>query len=118
MMGLVVSGSLSDYCASKAAQISLADTLRLELRSAAPNVHTLLVCPWAINTGMFQGIRESGTFGEKVNKLVFPELDQKYVVKELLDGVEAGQKFLVMPAKLTSCPTSYAYCPLRWVTSS
>ena len=104
LMGMMVSGSLSDYSASKSAQMALADALRLELRSAAPNVNTLLVCPWAINTGMFKGIRESGTIGERLNKLAFPELDQERVAKAILNGIEQGEKFLVMPAVLAWLP--------------
>lgn len=51
------------------------DSLRLELQKYAPNVNMLLVCPHAINTGMFDGILEAEDLGTRLNKALLPALE-------------------------------------------
>ena len=53
--GLVGVVRQTDYSASKHAAVGFAESLRFELRRYAPEVHTTLVCPFYINTGMFDG---------------------------------------------------------------
>jgi len=56
--GLVGVAGLCDYCASKYAAIGFNEALRLELRKKGKfGVSTTLVCPYYINTGMFDGVK-------------------------------------------------------------
>jgi all-trans-retinol dehydrogenase (NAD+) len=56
--GLVGVAGLCDYCASKFGARGFNEALRLELRKMKKyNVHTLSVCPYFINTGMFDGVK-------------------------------------------------------------
>jgi all-trans-retinol dehydrogenase (NAD+) len=48
---------LSDYCASKFGAVGFDDALRNELyRLGKTGVKTTVVCPFYINTGMFDGV--------------------------------------------------------------
>ena len=54
--GLFGVTGLGDYGASKAAAIGFHESLRAELYALNKNeVHMTLVCPFFINTGMFEG---------------------------------------------------------------
>jgi len=47
---------LLDYCASKYAAVGLDESLRMELAAMGKTgVRTTVVCPYFINTGMFEG---------------------------------------------------------------
>ena len=49
---------LADYCASKFAAVGFDESLRYELLSQGKTgVHTTVVCPYFINTGMFEGAK-------------------------------------------------------------
>jgi all-trans-retinol dehydrogenase (NAD+) len=56
MAGFFGSSALCDYCSSKFAAVGLEESLRNELlRIGKTGVETTVVCPFYINTGMFQG---------------------------------------------------------------
>lgn len=47
----------TDYCASKFAAVGFEEALRYELKATGFNrIHSTVVCPYFINTGMFDGI--------------------------------------------------------------
>jgi all-trans-retinol dehydrogenase (NAD+) len=51
---------LTDYCSSKYAAIGLHDSLTAELKqSKKDGIHTTVICPAFINTGMFHGVSSS-----------------------------------------------------------
>ena len=55
-MALVGGARLTDYCASKSAVVGLMESLRLELKARrVAGVRTLIVAPFVVDTGMFQG---------------------------------------------------------------
>ncbi|RXN17488.1 epidermal retinol dehydrogenase 2-like protein [Labeo rohita] len=54
--GLIGVNGLADYCASKFAAVGFAESMALELIAAGKEgVKTTIVCPYFINTGMFDG---------------------------------------------------------------
>jgi all-trans-retinol dehydrogenase (NAD+) len=54
--GIFGSAGICDYSASKGATIAFDDSLRIELvRLKKKGVRTTCVCPYLIDTGMFQG---------------------------------------------------------------
>ncbi|KAG0146863.1 hypothetical protein CROQUDRAFT_700925 [Cronartium quercuum f. sp. fusiforme G11] len=84
VLGSIGVSQASDYCASKAASISLHNSLRLELdsRHNCPRVRTTLVTPGRLETKMFQKIvkPQNGFFFPSVAphdlaKLVIQDLD-------------------------------------------
>lgn len=79
---------LTDYCASKFAAVGLMEALFLELRSEGlQNIHTTTVCPYFINTGMFDGA------GSKLFKTLEPE----YVADQVIAAVLCNQQMLLLP---------------------
>jgi all-trans-retinol dehydrogenase (NAD+) len=55
--GFFGTSGLCDYCASKFAAVGFDEALRDELANIGKtNVHTTVVCPYYINTGMFDGV--------------------------------------------------------------
>ena len=58
MAGLAGIPGLSDYCASKFGAFAIDESIRLELKKSGDykNVKTTCICPYYINTGMFDGV--------------------------------------------------------------
>ena len=82
---------LSDYCASKSATVSFAETLRLELKALKKTgIVVTCVCPFQISTGMFEGARlKYPSF--------FPELSAEEVAERTLRAVTEGHFMVVLP---------------------
>jgi len=61
MAGLAGIPGLPDYCASKWGAIAIDESLRLELKKAGHwgYVKTTCICPYFINTGMFNGAKSA-----------------------------------------------------------
>ncbi|MEO0421089.1 MAG: SDR family oxidoreductase [Pseudomonadota bacterium] len=88
--GLVGTARLTDYCASKFAAIGFDDSLRLELKRLNSRIRTTVVCPFYINTGMFEGVRTRFPW-------LLPILEPEYVVERTLEAVRRGRRRLIMP---------------------
>jgi len=67
-----------DYSASKFAAVGMMDSLRCEMKREGHNINTTIVCPFFINTGMFDGV-STGT--------LFQLLDQEYVVSRIVNAI-------------------------------
>lgn len=88
MAGKVGVNKLIDYCSSKFAAVGFDESLRAELMvSNHDGVFTTLVCPYYINTGMFDGVR---------SKLI-PILEPEFVADEIVDGILLRSKEVVLP---------------------
>lgn len=58
MAGIVGCNQLADYCASKFGVVGFTESLHYELLvGRSNNVHTTVVCPHFISTGMFTGCK-------------------------------------------------------------
>jgi len=87
--GLVGTCGLVDYCASKFGAVGLNEALRREFkRDKLHGCHTTVICPFYINTGMFEGIKS--TF--------IPILDENYVANEIVNAVRENREFLGLPS--------------------
>lgn len=87
----------TDYSASKFAALGFTESLRNELRTDGSNVGTLVVCPFYINTGMFEGVTT------KFPRLL-PILEENHVASNVLDSIESGREQLVMPSLVRLLP--------------
>jgi len=87
--GLVGAYQLTDYCSSKFAAVGLEESLRLELNCDGYNgIHSTVVCPYYIQTGMFDGVGRS----------LIPVLTPEYVVNEAVKAILVNQEVLCLPA--------------------
>lgn len=88
--GLVGVARQTDYSASKFAAVGFTESLRSELRHRGSRVHTLIVAPYYISTGMFDGVQT------KV-PAVLPILSPERVARQVLDSIERGDQRKVLP---------------------
>jgi len=83
--GLIGVKGLTDYCAGKFAAFGFNESLRMELRRMKSSIKTTVVCPFFIDTGMFDGVKTRFS-------LVLPILKSKYAVKKIVSAVLKEQK--------------------------
>ncbi|KAA0723866.1 Epidermal retinol dehydrogenase 2 [Triplophysa tibetana] len=92
--GLIGVNGLADYCASKFAAVGFAESMALELlASGCDGVKTTIVCPFFINTGMFEGANT------KWPRLM-PILEPEYACRKIVDAVQKEQVYLYMPRSI------------------
>lgn len=90
--GIAGVAGLSDYCASKFGAFGCNESLRNELRKAGRNgVHTTVVCPFYIKTGMFAGA--AARFPRLMNLL-----EPEDVATRIMQAIRCDQEMLCMPA--------------------
>ncbi|XP_078253534.1 epidermal retinol dehydrogenase 2 [Rhinoraja longicauda] len=94
LAGFFPVNGLADYCASKFAAIGFAESIALELLVSGKNgIKTTIVCPYFINTGMFDGC------SSKWPNLI-PILDPNYAARRITDAILREQAYLLMPRSL------------------
>lgn len=104
--GLIGVPRLTDYCASKFAAVGFDESLRVELRQRAPGVRTTVVCPYYIDTGMFEGVKTRFSF-------LLPILQETKVADRILNAVERDRPRLQMPALVHTIPL-LRLLPVPW----
>ncbi|KAK2466046.1 hypothetical protein APHAL10511_001688 [Amanita phalloides] len=95
VMGFVGAAQMTDYNASKAAIVSMHESLRYELdkRYKCPRIRTTLVCPGHIMTPMFSSI----TFPPVPNmKFLLPSVQPVTVVKSIVAALDGDQSQIIM----------------------
>lgn len=87
--GLTPNPRMATYAASKWAVIGWSDSVRLELKQAGfDHVKVTTVCPYYVNTGMFEGAKSAP---------LLPILEPGDVVEESWKGMLGGDAFVVLP---------------------
>lgn len=85
MAGIFGNAGLGDYCASKFAAVGFEESMRFELQGMGKfGVITTLVCPFFINTGMFDGAKSE----------VIPFLEPEFVTDKILEATLTNQRIL------------------------
>ena len=87
--GLLGMVNLSDYCASKFADVGFSEALRRELKSSGhTGIVVTCVCPYVIDTGMFNGFKP----------LLFnPVLKPENVAAAVMAAVRKNRPYVFMP---------------------
>lgn len=88
--GLAGTAKLTDYCSSKFAAVGFDESLRLELKQQGSSVVTTLVCPFYIDTGMFDGVKTRFSW-------LLPILRPEDVVRRMVNAIRKDRRRLVMP---------------------
>uniref|UniRef100_A0A8C0NWY0 Short chain dehydrogenase/reductase family 16C member 5 n=1 Tax=Canis lupus familiaris TaxID=9615 RepID=A0A8C0NWY0_CANLF len=89
--GLVGISKLADYCASKFAALGFAESIFAETVVQKLNgIKTTIVCPFFINTGMFEGC-------STVRPFLLPVLEPEYVVDKIVDAILQEKVYLYVP---------------------
>lgn len=100
--GLVGVAQCTDYAASKHAAVGFDESLRVELAKTSPGVKTTVVCPYFIDTGMFEGVQTRFP-------RIFPILKEAQVALAVIDALERGKRKLLMP------PAVHLVQAFRWL---
>jgi short-subunit dehydrogenase len=81
--------NLSDYCASKFADVGFSESLRRELKSCGHRKITVTcVCPYVIATGMFKGFKP----------LLFnPVLKPEQVAGAVMTAIRKDKPYVIQP---------------------
>jgi len=104
--GLLGVAQQTDYSATKFAAVGFTESLRAEMRALGHPIDTLTVCPFFIDTGMFDGAQTKFPF-------LLPVLKEDRVAAQILDAIEKRRPTLVMPPFARVLP--YArLLPVRW----
>ncbi|CAD8064007.1 unnamed protein product [Paramecium primaurelia] len=86
---------LADYCASKFGAVGFDESLRFELRATKSNVKTTCICPYFINTGMFDGAKSRFP-------LLFPILSENYASQRIVNAILQEETVVIMPIILNA----------------
>ena len=97
--GLIGTTRMSDYSATKHAMVGFTEALRAELRAQRSAVRTLVVCPFYISTGMFDGVQTRFPW-------LLPILKPEGVATRTLDAIERGAAKLVLPWSVNLLPVA------------
>ena len=97
--GLVGVSRQTDYSASKHAAVGFMESLRAELRREKAAVSTTTVCPFYIDTGMFEGARSRWPW-------LLPILHEPDVATKILRAVERDRPMLRLPPIVGTLPVS------------
>ncbi|MCX7891584.1 MAG: SDR family oxidoreductase [Burkholderiales bacterium] len=79
-----------DYCATKAAALGFDEALRVELKHIGSKVRTTVVCPYYIDTGMFEGAKTAWPH-------LLPILQPEAVADRIVAAIRDGEERLLMP---------------------
>lgn len=88
--GVIGVAGLADYCASKWAAVGFNESLRVELKQTAPGVRTTVVCPFFVNTGMFDGVRSRVSW-------LLPILDEGRVADRIWKAIARNRAQVFLP---------------------
>ena len=102
--GLAGTSRLVDYCSSKSAAVGFDESLRMELKRLGSPVRTTVVCPFYIDTGMFQGVKTRFSW-------LLPILKPDYVVRRIMKAIEGNHARLIMPRFVLTVPVVRVFPP-------
>lgn len=106
VLGMLGIPQLSDYCSSKAALISLHETLRHELdaRHKCPEIRMTLVLPGYMQTPMFSTVTHPSSC---LYRFFFPSLQPLEVVKKIIASLDdQSSETIYLPFYATLSPLS------------
>ncbi|KAJ8979390.1 hypothetical protein NQ317_015819 [Molorchus minor] len=89
LTGLLGTYRCTDYSATKYATVGFHESLLVELKThGQDNIKMTLVCPYFINTGMFDGCKPK----------TLDMLEPSAVAKRIITGIKREEVFITMPA--------------------
>lgn len=104
--GIIGVARLADYSAAKFACFGLDESLRTEFRKRRLRIHTTVVCPYFIDTGMFAGVKTRFSF-------LLPILEQERAAARIFKAVARSRPRLLMPP-LVYTVWLLRLLPVRW----
>ncbi|MCB9795407.1 MAG: SDR family oxidoreductase [Alphaproteobacteria bacterium] len=111
--GLIGLPRMSDYAASKFAAVGFDESLRAELHQSAPAIRTTVVCPYYIDTGMFEGVKSR-------YPALFPILDPEEVAQRVVTAIAEDEARVVLPrtVQLASAARVFPVALFDWAAEA
>ncbi len=97
--GLVGTANMTDYSASKFAAVGFNESLRNELKKMGTAVKTTVVCPYYIDTGMFDGVKT------KV-PAILPIMKEDDVAERIVNAILKDKPKLILPPFINVVPVA------------
>lgn len=97
--GLLGVSRQTDYSASKHAAVGFDESLRVELAKTAPGVRTTVICPFFVNTGMFDGVKTRVPW-------LLPILEQEAVAQRIARAIARNEQRVTLPAVVRLLPAA------------
>jgi all-trans-retinol dehydrogenase (NAD+) len=88
--GLIGVRGLADYCAGKFAAVGFDESLRMELGRLKSAVKTTIICPFFIDTGMFEGVKTRLPF-------LLPIMKSDRAARRIVAAILRNKKRFLMP---------------------
>lgn len=88
--GTIGVSKLSVYCASKFAAFGFDESLRMEFRKHKADIKTTVICPYFIDTGMFDGVKTRFSF-------LLPILKPEKVARKTIKAIKKNKHRVMMP---------------------
>jgi all-trans-retinol dehydrogenase (NAD+) len=104
--GLLGVAQQTDYSATKFAAVGFMESLRAEMRALGHPIDVLTVCPFFVDTGMFEGAQTKFP-------LLLPVLKEGPVATEILNAIERRKPTLLLPPFARVLPLA-RLLPVRW----
>ena len=95
--GWIGVAGLADYCASKFAAVGFDESIRMELKKRKSKVRTTCICPYYINTGMFDGVKSRLSF-------LLPILEEEKVSGKIVKAIKKNRSIVKMPWLVYTVP--------------
>ncbi|KAF7259781.1 hypothetical protein EG68_04598 [Paragonimus skrjabini miyazakii] len=106
--GIVGGVGLSDYCATKAANLLMSESLELELEKMQlqDRIHVTRVCPFLLTTEMFRGC-------QPLRSWLFPIVDAEYCAHRIVDAVRTNEHEVFIYRRYAVFPVLKALLPAK-----
>lgn len=88
--GMIGVSHQTDYAGTKHAAMGFDEALRMELRQSAPGVRTTVVCPFYVDTGMFDGVQSRFPW-------LLPILKEDEVARAVVRAVATDRSRVFLP---------------------
>jgi all-trans-retinol dehydrogenase (NAD+) len=95
--GILGTPGLADYSASKFAAFGFDEALRGEFKKRKLGIKTTVICPFFIDTGMFEGVKTKFP-------LLLPILREGYAADRIIGAIERNRARLWMPPIVYTVP--------------
>lgn len=95
--GILGTPGLADYSASKFAAFGFDEALRGEFKKRGLAIKTTVVCPFFIDTGMFEGVKTK-------YPLLLPILREGYAADRIIGAIQRNRARLWMPPLVYTVP--------------
>jgi all-trans-retinol dehydrogenase (NAD+) len=107
--GLIAIPGMGIYSATKFAMMGLNEALRFELGNKKSKVKTLVICPYIIKTGMFEGMKAP---------FFMPALEPEAMAKAVIKGILRDRKFIGKPWTVYLPSIVKAFYPISLLDAS